>query len=48
MFHGGELQRYKVTVMEKNFDLNITVYYNNIRHIMNGLKGLRIAGEGEK
>lgn len=48
MFHGGGLRKYKVTVMEKNFDLNIIVYYNNIRHVMNVLKGLQMAGEGEK
>lgn len=46
MFHGGGLRKYKVTVLEKIFDLNITTYYTNIRHVMNGLKGLQMAGEG--
>lgn len=46
MFHGGGWQKYKVTVMEKNFDLNIIAYYNNIGHVLNVLKGLQMAGEG--
>lgn len=48
MFHGGGWQKYKVTVMEKKFDRNIIAYYNNIRHVLNVLKGLQMAGEEEK
>lgn len=47
-FHGEGLRRYKIIDIEENFDLNIIVYYNNIRHVMNVLKGLQMAGEGEK
>ena len=47
-FHGEGLRRYKIIGIEENFDLNIIVYYNNIRHVMNVLKGLQMAGEGEK
>lgn len=46
MLHGEGLRKYKVIDIEKNFDLNITTYYTNIRHVMNGLKGLQMAGEG--